>query len=311
MPVNPIRSKRLLPLAILALLGAIARPASADTTMAECLSANEKAIKLRGDHALRQARDQTLLCAASSCPEDVRDACQRRVTQLTAAIPTVVFLAKDEAGNDLVPVRVSMDGEPIGERLDGTPIPIDPGQHTFTFKVADRPTVEKSLVISEGQKDRRETVVFGAATGALTSPKPDTSPIESVPAAASSRGRDQRVAGIVVGAVGVLGLGLGAVSGGVASSDWSSAKETCNGRPVSCTTDPNSAGFQEERSASTMAAVSTVGFIAGGVLVAGGLVVFLTAPKNSSSPAPVSARGIEIVPTGGPSGTGMILRGWF
>jgi hypothetical protein len=317
------------------------RPArAANPTMSECLSANESAIKLRGDHKLRQARDQALACSASTCPDEVRETCQLRVRDLNAAIPTIVFLAKDGAGHDIVAVRVSMDDEPIGDRLDGTAIAVDPGQHKFSFEAAGQAPVERSLVISEGQKDRREAITLGAsATGASapptstptpatpTPPTPNPAPaipgVAAVPPASSDEassepapsagppGRSQRLAGIVVGAAGVVGLAVGAVFGIVATSDWSSAKAACNGKPVSCTTSPSSPGFQDEGSAKTMATISTVGFIAGGVLAAGGVVVFLTAPRTASSEVPAATRGADLVPSLGPGGTGMMLRGWF
>ena len=340
-PIRPDRRASLAMLAVMTVIVAGTRSArAADPTMSECLSANESAIKLRGDHRLRQARDQALTCSASSCPEEVRETCQLRVRDLNAAIPTIVFLAKDEARQEMVAVKVSMDGEPIGDRLDGTAIAVDPGQHKFTFEAAGRRPVERSLVISEGQKDRRETISLGASaniastpptsiptpaspTSATPNPAPATADVAPVSPASSDEaargpapavgpaGQGQRVAGIVVGAAGVVGLGLGAVFGIVAASDWSSAKAACSGKPVSCTTSPNSPGFQSEGSASTMATISTVGFIAGGVLAAGGLVVFLTAPRVAAAETPASARGIKLVPTAGPSGTGMTLIGWF
>ncbi len=192
--------------------------------------------------------------------------------------------------------------------------------------------MEQSFVVSQGQKDRRETITIAApATGAAPplvlpgAPSTASSPVEPSPAAsvvttgatgetsaaADSPGAGQRMAGVVAGAVGMVGLGLGAVFGGVAAAKWSSAKSACNGQPVSCTTDPNSVGFQDKDSATTMATLSTVSFIAGGVLAAGGLVVFLTAQTRPSSEPPASARRVEVVPTGGPSGAGMLLRGWF
>ncbi len=326
--IRPNRCVSVTTLALLTVLGAGARSArAAEPTMSECLSANESSIKRRGDHKLRQARDQSLVCAASTCPEEVRDACQLRVKNLIAAMPTIVFLAKDGAGRDVVAVRVSMDGEPIGDRLDGSAIPIDPGLHTFAFAVAGQRPVERSLVISEGQKDRRETVTLGApAAGAtaapIPAPAPTTpsvsapSPVPSAvaqvePAPAGSPGGRQRVIGIVVGAAGVVGLGLGAVSGGIAASEWSSAKAACDGKPVSCTTNTTSPGFKDEGSATKMAAISTVGFIAGGVLAAAGVVVFLTAPRGSSGDAPASVPAMELTPSASPRGPGIVMRGWF
>jgi hypothetical protein len=320
--VSPAGPKRLVPaaaIAVFALAFASPRSASADPTMAECLSANESAIKLRGQHMLRHARDQALLCAASSCPGEVRDACQKRAAELIAQIPTIVFLAKDGAGHDVVTVKVWMDGVAIGDRLDGTPIPIDPGQHEFRFETAGQPALDQSFVISEGQKDRRETVTLGggdSGSGAIASPvqappPPSnvTPPREPAPAA-TSPASGQRIAGVAVGAVGLVGLGLGAVFAGLAASDWSSAKAYCAGMPASCTTRTSSTGVQDENSASTMATLSTVSFIAGGVLAAGGVIVFLTAPKRPSSEG-TTARRIELLPTGGPGGAAMTIRGSF
>jgi hypothetical protein len=210
-----------------------------------------------------------------------------------------------------------MDGVAIGDRLDGTPLPIDPGQHEFRFETAGQAPVDQSFVISEGQKDRRETITLGGGdSGALASPvqapapPPLTMPRAPVPAPTSSTS-GQRIAGVVVGAAGVVGLGLGAVFAGLAASDWSSAKAYCAGMPVSCTTRSSSMGVADENSASTMATLSTVSFIAGGVLAAGGVLVFLTAPKRPSSEGSTTARPIEFLPMGGPGGAGMAIRGSF
>ncbi len=294
---------------------------AADATMSECLAANESAINLRRDHKLRQARAQAIVCSASSCPGEVRDACQARVRDLSAAIPTIIFLAKDSAGRDLVDVRVAMDGEPIGDHLDGTAIPIDPGQHKFTFEIVGHPPVTQSLVISQSEKDRRETVTVPSSNvEARVNPNPAVAPKtvlmtaevtpETAPAATSS-GAGQRIAGLVIGAVGLVGLGVGAVTGVMAASDWSNAKSYCNGKPVSCSTDASSPGVQDENAATTMATISTISFIAGGVLAAGGTVFFLIAPKNSSAETSASARRVEVLPTGTPRGAGLLVRGWF
>src|ERR1700689_444080 len=118
LPMSLNRRAALTTLALLTLVGPPTRSASAaNPTMSECLLANENAIKLRREHKLRQARDQALVCASSSCPGEVRDTCQARVRELSTAIPTVVFLAKDSAGQDVVAVRVSMDEEAVGDRL--------------------------------------------------------------------------------------------------------------------------------------------------------------------------------------------------
>jgi hypothetical protein len=121
-----------------------ARPArAADPTTADCLSASETSLALRNQHQLRAARAQLLVCAHASCPADVRKECTRRVSDINAAMPTVVFEAKDTSGNDISAVKVSIDGQPLVERLEGTALSIDPGEHSFTFEAPGQPTVHK------------------------------------------------------------------------------------------------------------------------------------------------------------------------
>jgi hypothetical protein len=291
-------------LVIVGLLGGAERLArAADPSMSECLAANESSIALRNQHKLGQARDQALVCASVSCPDVVGAKCKKRVTDLLAAIPTVVFVAKDGAGHDLVAVKVAMDGKPIADRLDGTAISVDPGAHSFSFAYAGQPVVEQSFVINEGQKDRREVIAIGPR--ASVAPVAVSTSAGELSPDAKARARTQHVAGILIGATGVVGLGLGAIFAGLAASQWSTAKSECAGQPKSCTTG-NSAtnGFQDEQSASSKATVATVGFIAGGALVAGGLAVYLTAPKATTG-------NLELAPSAGPRGTGMLLRGTF
>src|SRR5580704_4789846 len=140
------------------LLGGTAR--AAGPTVAECLAASDASLMAGSDHQLRAERVALLTCASPSCPGEIRKECIRRVDEVTAAIPTLIFEAKDGAGNDLGAVKVTMDGALLAERLDGTALPIDPGEHTFVLETPGLPLVEKHFVLREGQKGRHETVTF-------------------------------------------------------------------------------------------------------------------------------------------------------
>jgi hypothetical protein len=116
-----------LPPSIVLGVGLATSPAHADDpTTADCLGANEAALKSGNEHHLRAERGHLLVCASASCPADVRSECLRRVDEINAAIPTVIFEAKDGAGGDLSAVRVTMDGEVLAERLEGTALSINP-----------------------------------------------------------------------------------------------------------------------------------------------------------------------------------------
>src|SRR5258705_3758287 len=114
------RFRRATPFALtaFAVLASAAPALAADPTTADCLTANDKSITLRNAHKLLTARTQLLVCAAASCPGDVRKECVRRIDQVNASMPTVVFEVKDASGNDRTAVKVKMDGEIIVQSVE-------------------------------------------------------------------------------------------------------------------------------------------------------------------------------------------------
>jgi hypothetical protein len=274
--------------ALLATRGARA----ADPTTADCVSATEASFKSGNEHKLRAERSQLLTCASSSCPSDIRKECVRRVQELSQQIPTIIFGAKDASGADLSAVRVTMDGEVLAERLEGTALSIDPGEHMFTFETAGRPTVTKTLVIQQAQKDRREVVTFATPTVApspvLPSPTPAPPPTNILvpttttsPPTSTASGHGlgmQKILALVAGGVGVVGVGVGTAFGVVAMSKKNDAQNAC---PTgSCATQADANLWSDAGSAGN---VSTAAFVLGGVALAGGVVLWFTAPSGRSA----------------------------
>jgi hypothetical protein len=313
----------LVPLALLTILSTAAPSArAADPTMSECLSANETAIKLRGNHNLRQARDQSLVCSASSCPGEVRDVCRKRVTDLNLAIATIVFEVKDASGNDVSGVTVTLDGEAFVDHLDGTAVAVDPGDHAFSFAVTGHPTVEKRIVIYEGEKARRERIQLGNGAAIVaplpppatpsngSTPKPPPAKSEPPPPQQSSPGLGtQKILGLAVGGIGVAGVAVGSVFGVLTFSAWSSAKNACGSTgPSQCTTNDPNGVTSDHKTAVTDGTISSIAFIAGGALVATGAVLFLTAGSSHEKTAtPV----VAVAPTLGLHDAGLTLIGAF
>ncbi len=262
---------------------------AADPTTADCLSANDQAISLRNDHKLIAARTQLLVCAASSCPSDVRKECIRRIDQINASMPTIVFEPKDGQGNDLTAVRVKMDGEVLAEHLEGMAIPLDPGAHTFTFEVAGQDAVTKQIVVHEGQKDRHEVIVVGKAAA---HPPSEAAPVAATPTIAipgalpepsTSGAATERTIGLVALGVGVVGLGVGTVFGLQAMSKHNDANKVC---PGACSDRTGVDLWDDARSKGN---VATVGFIVGGVGLAAGGILWLTAKSGDSASVRVGA----------------------
>ena len=296
-------------------LAVCASSAHADPTTSDCLTASETSLTLKGEHKLRAARAQAATCAWATCPKDVREECSNRVTQINAAIPTIVFEVKDSHGQDLTAVKVTMEGETLVEKLDGTAISLDPGEHRFAFEAAGGQRVEKTLLLLEGQKERREEIVLAEpaqepatppppATGTVTSEQAQPPPPPPPPETPTSSWSAQRTLGLVVGGVGLVGLGIGTAFGLSASSKWSTAQNECS--PSSCTSYTQAVSDRDDaRSAAT---ASTIGFVVGGVALAAGAVLFFTAPKRA---APQTARAWVVAPSVGPGAGGLVMRGDF
>lgn len=113
----------------------------------------------------------------------------------------------------------------------------------------------------------------------------------------------QKVLGLVVGGVGVAGLAVGGVFGLLTSSSYSSQKDNC-ASPETCAN--REGALSDHDSAVTNGTISTIGFIGGGALLVGGAVLFLTAPKASSS-----STGLTVAPSVTASEGGFSVRGVF
>lgn len=147
-------------LVVLLVTARVAR--AAPPTRQNCISANEDAEKLKRKGSLRAARASLLVCANAACPRVVRDDCNTRIAELDTTLPTITFTAKNGA-EDTTAVSVAMDGELLTKEVDGKPVTVDPGEHTFVFTLSGSPPQAQKLVVREGEKNRQYVIQFGEA----------------------------------------------------------------------------------------------------------------------------------------------------
>jgi hypothetical protein len=250
---------------------------AAEPTVEECVSANERSVPLRKAGKLREARAGLLRCSAASCPAAVRDDCIAEATRLERALPSLVFAVKDAAGNDLTAVRITMDGQPFAERLDGTALDADPGEHVFLL-TAQGQTVERKLLVREGEKSRREQITIGTAAGTPAAPAAPAAPAQAT--AADGGWGTQKTAGIALVGLGVVSIGVGSVFGVLAGSSWDSAKTKCG---TGCA--PGSDAYKDKDTANTNATVANIGFGVGLAALIGGGALWYFAPANTPAKA--------------------------
>ncbi len=303
----------------LTLLGAVAarEPAAfADMTKQECVEANAAGQDLVHDGKLAAARAQLQSCASPSCPARVRGDCAQRLDDVDKREPAIVFEMKDPAGDDVTDVSVAMDGAALTGKLDGRPLSLDPGEHVFVFTAEGRPPVTRKLILLERDQTRRERVLIPRAepaappsVGASTSRPGPSFPSQgggAGPAAGSAPSgmSTQEVLGLVSGAVGIVGLGVGSVFGVLTGSAWSNQKADC----ASATDCPNHAqALGDHSTLVTDSAVATASFIAGAALVTAGVALYFTGRRAPAG----KTTGLVIAPGLGAGAGSVIVAGTF
>ena len=308
--MSGVRRTRVAACAVAALVLA-ATAAHATPTKEQCIEANSQAQKLRREAKLASAREQLESCSDPSCPAMVRSDCTARLDEVQKAQPTLVLDVKNRAGDDFTDVRVTVDGQPFPAKLDGTAVPLDPGPHVFGFSATGFESLTKTFVLKETEKGRRERIVLKKV--AVVSPEAETTTsggLPDVPGPVDEAPRGfgaQRVLGLVAGGVGLAGIAVGSVFGLMASSEWSAQQSAC----ASASNCPYYAGAVTHHSnMSTDATISTWTFIGGGVLLASGALLFMTAPSRAPRPSSPST-GVVVSPGAGPRSVALELTARF
>lgn len=135
--------------------GAHAQSTSTQSTSDDaCADVSEKGQLLKIKGRLREARMTFLECVKDACPPLVRKDCGQFLVDLESAMPTVVVAAREPGGTDLMDVRVVVDGEVLTTRLEGKALAMDPGVHKFRFESKGRVSVEQTIVVREGERNR-------------------------------------------------------------------------------------------------------------------------------------------------------------
>jgi hypothetical protein len=267
--------------------------ARAEPSATECLAASAASLKSDNEHRLRAERTELLVCAAASCPAEIRAECIRRIEEVNEVLPTITFEARDPAGDELVAVKVVMDDEVLAYSLDGLALAVDPGPHMFSFEAAGQPTVKKRFVIREAQKNRVELIRFGAVGVAPSDAQDSTE--GPMPAAATSTGRTRlrprgKVA-IAAASLGVAALGVGIGLGVFAKIVRDDAQTVC---PGLCRNQDGVDRWQRAKRAGNLA---TAGFIVGGVSLTSALLIGLTGRREVEARGSARERRSAVVPS--------------
>jgi len=268
---------------VLSILATNATAGAADISKGQCVDANTYGQTLRKEGKLSAARGQFQLCNDAKCPDIVRTDCTQRLDEIEAAIPSILFDVKKADGSDVVDVKVMMDGKVVAEKMDGSPLVADPGSHEFSFEIPGEKALIRTFVLKEGEKSRKERILLVGPEGPPVDKKPEPTTPAPVKQEGGGNGDLMKYGGLGLAVAGVVGIGVGAFFGVKASNKWSDQQTDC-GSTAAC---PNHAqAISDHDGAVKYGGFSTLGFIIGGVLLAGGAALFLLAPKTDTTAAP-------------------------
>jgi hypothetical protein len=199
--------------------------------------------------------------------------------KLGPEVPELTLILPPDAPAGTV---VKRDGQVVAEAALGVALPLDPGEHTVSTEAPGGPLWERKVTLARGEKTKLPLEVKAAAGTASKVPAERPAPPPPPVAAGPSR---QRVAGFVVGGVGVVGLSLGGVLGGLALAQKKTVDQNCGASvgskdPLAC----KQAGLDALGTGKGLALGSTIGFVAGASATVTGLVLVL-ADRGQAAPA--------------------------
>lgn len=249
---------------------------------------------------------------------------QKKAAELEKKLPKISITVPAEL-KGLPGLTVKRDGAEVTSVQWSLALPVDPGVHLVTVSAPGYTSwtgnvqategktlaVELPALVREGASPKPATPAEPAPKGAVTSPAPGAGssspgPTPGKPAPpppggsrtndSGAPGSARGTVGLVIAGVGVLGLAAGGVAGGLAVGQHDELAKVCP--EGACPVDKQSA---VDTYAMT-GLISTVSLAAGAALAAGGLVLWLTAPK-----APAKA-GVMVGPYAGPGTVGVTGR---
>lgn len=264
---------------------------------------------------LVEARDTIarirLIVAKPNDPEPFNEArvkAEQLDASLVGRLPTLIITVHGApSGKSL---ETSIDGVTVPAAVVGLPRPVDPGHHVVAVKT-DGAAGTQDVDVKEGEKKPVDVTLAPTPAAQNAAPSPEGPPAEKpveapeAPGApvATSHGPDALT--YVGGAVAGAGLIAGTVTGVMSWSKTSSLASACPGHGCP---PPSYSAYD---SASTLATVSTISFVVGGVGACLAVISLVIGHDDKSEPpssAPPEAR-LRVSPWLGPGAAG--LRGSF
>lgn len=247
---------------------------------------------------------------------DRETAARDRATRLEAGLAKVVIQAPPGVLT-IQGLEVRLNGTPLPRAVWGSSVAVDPGEQQVEASAPGYRSWSAKIEVAKGSGETRvqlpalEREQPAAPDGASAPPATLGAPPSVAarpPLPPGDDGGTQRLVGYVLGGAGAVGLGIGSYFGLSAISKNKDSDRLCRTER-----ECSQRGLELRDDARGLAAVSTVAFIAGGALAAGGLALYLAAP-SAVEPSPgvagaESARTLVLQSHVGRSALGLSMEG--
>jgi hypothetical protein len=191
---------------------------------------------------------------------------------------------------------VYVDGQRAKLR-DQNVLLVDPGDHELRIEAAGYVPEVRTIRASGGQSSELKLALLEAPRETQTAPASQLAGLSEYDEPRPSWWSTPRVVAVGLGAGAVVAFGVGVTAGLLALSAKSESDHNCDGDVC------NAAGSEQRDTAVMRADVASVGFIAGGALLAAGAVTFFLAPD----PEHASEHAVRVQP--GPGLAGIAIAG--
>jgi hypothetical protein len=201
-------------------------------------------------------------------------------TDLAVLTPRIPHVTVQVQGAAAAEVSVLVDGTPIAPDLIGEARPVNPGRHQIE---GTRGSEHAVVDVTLGEGEQKPALLrFGVPVQA--SPPALIDDRTQLQSPTPSKLGTQRTLALVAGGIGVVGVGIGTLFGLKSKSSHDEAAKYCAG---AICTDPR--GVTAGNDAHAAGNVSTIAMIVGAAGLAGGVVLWLSAPKSTEPHAELGA----------------------
>jgi hypothetical protein len=208
-----------------------------------------------------------------------RDKADELDAGLEVRIPSLTVVVS--GGPEGVTPSLTIDGAQVPQAAATVPRKVDPGHHVVVAKAGGGEGT-KEVDLGEGEQKQVEVVLSSGSTGG--GGEGEETPKEQAPEGAVSDNTSHGPTAVTWAGIGVGGAGIivGAITGLMSMSKTSSLQNECPGKR--CTSQ---GAVNDLNSANSLATISTVGFVVGGV--GGGVALASILMGHSAEPAPKPA----------------------